>query len=48
MVAESGSWPADETWSRREAITTPVFAFHDAREGAAAFAEKRAPRRQGR
>ncbi len=48
IVADSGSWPADEVWSRQEAITTPVFASHDAREGAAAFAEKRAPHWQGR
>ncbi|THC43162.1 crotonase/enoyl-CoA hydratase family protein [Streptomyces sp. A1499] len=48
IVADSGSWPADELWDRQEAITKQVFESQDAREGAGAFAEKRAPRWRGR
>jgi len=48
VVVESASWPAEEVWTRQEAIVAPVFASADAREGASAFAEKRAPRWTGR
>jgi enoyl-CoA hydratase len=43
IVAESPDWPADERWARQGAIMAPVMTSADAREGATAFAEKRAP-----
>jgi enoyl-CoA hydratase len=47
VIVESRDWPAAEAFSRQEAITGPVFSSSDAREGAQAFAEKRAPRWTG-
>jgi enoyl-CoA hydratase len=41
-------WSQEEFWERQRAIVEPVFASQDAQEGAAAFAEKRAPVWQGR
>jgi enoyl-CoA hydratase len=43
IIVESADWPGDEAFSRQDAITRPVFTSADAREGAAAFAEKRPP-----
>lgn len=43
VLNESLEWPTAELFERQFAITAPVFASEDAREGAAAFAEKRAP-----
>jgi enoyl-CoA hydratase len=43
IVKESPDWPAAERWERQGAIMGPVMASADAREGATAFAEKRAP-----
>jgi enoyl-CoA hydratase len=43
IVAELPGWPEDEVWTRQREITSSVFASADAREGAVAFAEKRAP-----
>lgn len=43
VLNESLEWPEDELFERQFAITAPVFTSRDAREGAAAFAEKRAP-----
>lgn len=43
VASESGEWSRAEMWERQAAITAPVFASQDAREGAAAFAEKRKP-----
>jgi enoyl-CoA hydratase len=43
VIVESAGWPADQAFERQDAITTPVFTTADAREGAAAFAEKRPP-----
>lgn len=48
VVAESRLWTEAEMWDRQNAITAPVFSSEDAREGAAAFAEKRAPNWKGR
>jgi enoyl-CoA hydratase len=43
VVVESQDWPADELWDRQTALTEHVFSSADAREGSAAFAEKREP-----
>jgi enoyl-CoA hydratase len=48
VVVESAGWPVDEWFSRQQEITDPVFASADAKEGAAAFAEKRTPMWQSR
>ncbi|GAB3387147.1 crotonase/enoyl-CoA hydratase family protein [Amycolatopsis echigonensis] len=48
VLAESPEWSAGERWARQREITEPVFASDDAKEGAQAFAEKRAPQWQGR
>lgn len=43
VAQESADWSQSEMFERQGAITGPVLASQDAREGAAAFAEKRAP-----
>jgi enoyl-CoA hydratase len=43
IVAESADWPLAEAFDRQDDIVRPVFTSADAMEGAAAFAEKRAP-----
>lgn len=48
VVSESPTWPADEIWARQNALLEQVIASDDAREGAAAFAEKRTARWSGR
>ncbi len=48
VMREQASWSADEMWARQDAIVMPVFASDDAREGASAFAEKRAPAWSGK
>ena len=47
VVTESVDWSREEMFDRQAAITNPVFASQDAREGAAAFAEKRKPAWKG-
>jgi enoyl-CoA hydratase len=47
VVVESEDWPADEAFAKQGAITAPVFTSADAREGALAFAERRAPQWKG-
>lgn len=42
MVA-SDDWSRDQMWEKQNELTGPVFVSQDAMEGAAAFAEKRAP-----
>jgi enoyl-CoA hydratase len=43
VAQESADWSQAEMFERQAAITAPVFASQDAREGASAFAEKRQP-----
>jgi enoyl-CoA hydratase len=47
VLAESQDWPTHEMFERQNEITRPIFASADAREGAAAFSEKRAPQWRG-
>jgi enoyl-CoA hydratase/carnithine racemase len=44
VMAESALWPDDDQFARQELLIEPVRSSQDAREGARAFAEKRAPR----
>lgn len=48
VVNDSASWPADEVWTRQNALLEQVIHSEDAHEGALAFAEKRAPRWSGK
>ena len=48
VIVEQRDWPIADMFARQQEITGPVNASADAREGAAAFAEKRAPNWQGR
>jgi enoyl-CoA hydratase len=48
IVRESRGWPMDERYNRQGELIAPVFVSEDAREGAAAFAEKRAPNWKGK
>ena len=43
IARDGADWALDEAWERQAGITAPVFSSRDAREGAAAFAEKRLP-----
>lgn len=43
IITESRGWSAEDQWREQLKIIMPVFASKDAREGAVAFAEKRAP-----
>jgi enoyl-CoA hydratase len=43
ILNEATSWPADRYWDLQAELTDPIFASNDAREGASAFAERRAP-----
>jgi enoyl-CoA hydratase len=47
VIQLSPDWPVDERFARQEPIIAPVMASRDAKEGATAFAEKRAPRWSG-
>ncbi len=46
-IVEGAEWPRAEMFDRQRAISEPVRASDDAREGARAFKEKRSPRWQG-
>jgi enoyl-CoA hydratase len=48
IARSAPGWPPEEMWARQEALVRPVFTSDDAREGAAAFAERRPPRWRGR
>jgi enoyl-CoA hydratase len=43
ILQEQFDWSSSEMWDRQAAITGPVFASEDAKEGANAFKEKRDP-----
>ncbi|MEV8633827.1 crotonase/enoyl-CoA hydratase family protein [Streptosporangium sp. NPDC051023] len=43
VIVESADWSGEEMFRRQAEIIDPVFGSKDAMEGAAAFAEKRAP-----
>jgi enoyl-CoA hydratase/carnithine racemase len=43
IIGESADWSSDEMWQRQGELVEPVMRSADAREGALAFAEKRAP-----
>jgi enoyl-CoA hydratase len=43
VIVESADWDTGEAFARQGEVIRPVFTSADAREGAAAFAEKRAP-----
>lgn len=47
VIVEQRDWPLSEMWERQTGITAPVLASNDAREGAAAFAERRPPNWSG-
>jgi enoyl-CoA hydratase len=48
IMKESRGWPMAERYDRQGALIGPVFVSADAREGAAAFAEKRKPNWKGK
>lgn len=48
IVRDSWLWPLDDLNTYQNPYVAPVFASEDAREGARAFAEKRAPQWKGR
>jgi enoyl-CoA hydratase len=47
VIVESADWDSAEAFERQGVIITPIFGSKDAMEGAAAFAEKRAPNWRG-
>ena len=48
IIVESADWSEAEVWAKQDEIARPVATSADAREGATAFAQKRAPVWQGR
>ena len=48
IIRESRAWPMEERYTRQTQLIAPVFVSEDAREGAAAFAEKRKPNWKGK
>lgn len=43
IMVKAAGWSPDEMWQKQGEIISPVFTSNDAKEGAIAFAEKRAP-----
>jgi enoyl-CoA hydratase len=48
IITQQADWSMAEVWAKQEPIMRPAFESQDAREGALAFAEKRAPVWKGR
>lgn len=48
IVRDSHEWTEADMWEKQQDYIAPVFSSSDAREGAAAFAEKRKPNWQGK
>ena len=48
IVRDSHEWTEENMWDKQASYIAPVFTSSDAREGAAAFAEKRKPNWQGK
>ncbi len=48
IIRESRGWVMEERYAKQAQLIAPVFVSEDAREGAAAFAEKRAPNWKGK
>jgi enoyl-CoA hydratase len=48
VVLSAPTWGPEEMWARQDEVVGPVFTSEDAREGSAAFAERRAPVWRGR
>ncbi|MEJ6770694.1 MAG: crotonase/enoyl-CoA hydratase family protein [Paracoccaceae bacterium] len=48
VIVENRDWPIEEMFERQSIITGHILGSEDAREGASAFAEKRAPIWRGR